>query len=152
MWEINNELQLLGFLRSVALGGLLCVFYDFLKAYRIAAKPSAVSVMVQDILYFCLCAPITFCFLLSVTNGEIRGFVFVGAVFGFILLRLTISGILVKILVFVFKGGLKISAVFNRGIYNICVLIYRLFDKIMLLLVKNLKKAANCLKKVLKKR
>lgn len=118
MWEIDNLSQLLGFLYSAALGGIYCIVYDFLRALRKEIKFSTAAVFVSDILYSLFCAVTCFCFLLSVTGGQPRAFVFAGAAVGFISTRLTVS----RILFFVFSKALgavqfifkRISALFSR--------------------------------------
>ena len=111
MWEIDNLSQLIGFLYSAALGGFYCVAYDILRALRREIKLGTAAVFATDILYSVLCAITCFCFLLSVTGGEPRAFVFAGAAVGFVIIRLTVS----RILVFVFSKMLKAGRfVFDR--------------------------------------
>ncbi len=118
MWEIDNLSQLLGFLYSAALGGVYCLIYDILRALRAEIKFGTASVFVSDILYSLFCAVTCFCFLLSVTGGEPRAFVFVGATVGFAVTRLTVSRVWFFILSkaiwalrFIFA---RISALFAR--------------------------------------
>ncbi len=151
MWEIDNKIQAVSLLQSVLLGVFFCIFYDFFKAYRLAAKPKRNVVFIQDIVYFIICAPLTFCFLLSVTNGEIRGYVFISAVLGFALTRLTLSRTIVKVLTAFFILLLKISKASNRLIDKISKLILKLFKRISLLYLKICKNIRKCFKKVLKK-
>ncbi len=118
MWEIDNLSQLLGFLYSAALGGIYCIVYDFLRVLRKEIKFGTVAVFVSDILYSLFCAVICFCFLLSVTGGQPRAFVFAGAAAGFAATRLTVSRILffvlskaLRAIQFIFK---RISALLSR--------------------------------------
>ena len=96
MWEINNALQLLNFFRSVILGMLFCVFYDFITAIRRNSIENTLRVFFYDLFYFAICAPTLFCFLLATTNGELRGFIFIGIFIGFIIARVTVSPFIVK--------------------------------------------------------
>lgn len=124
MWEIDNLSQLIGFLYSAVLGGVYCLTYDILRALRAEIKFGTAAVFVTDILYSILCAITCFCFLLSVTGGEPRAFVFAGAAVGFVILRLTVS----RVLVLVFSKMLKaarfvfnwISSLFGRFFAVIC--------------------------------
>lgn len=124
MWEIDNLSQLIGFLYSAALGGFYCVAYDILRALRSEIKLGTAAVFATDILYSVLCAITCFCFLLSVTGGEPRAFVFAGAAVGFVILRLTVS----RVLVLVFSKMVKaarfvfnwISSLFGRFFAVIC--------------------------------
>lgn len=151
MWEIDNLSQLLGFLYSVALGAVFCLVYDLFRAVRAEIKFGAAAVFAADILYSVICAVLCFCFLLSVTGGEIRFFVLAGAAVGFAVSRFTVSRILyfaltrtVRAVLFAFA---RISLVSGRFF----ALISRGFD----FLLKKAKKICvffqNTLKKYLKK-
>lgn len=147
MWEISNSLQVISFLRSLILGAVFCLIFDIFKGYRLAANPSKALVFVQDIIYFAIISPITFCFLLSVTNGEIRAYVFIGALLGFILFRLSLSRILLKILTFIFKWILKFFALFNVWVYGICIWFFVFLTKIISNIRKIFKRKENVSKK-----
>ena len=152
MWEIDNLSQLLAFLYSAALGGIYCIIYDFLRALRKEIKFGTAAVFVSDILYSLICAVTCFCFLLAVTGGQPRGFVFAGAAVGFLATRLTVS----RILFFVLSKALRaIQLIFKQ----ILALLSRFFTVITAqteLLSKKVKKICgltlNTLKKHLKKK
>lgn len=91
MWEINNSLQLLSFARALILGIIICLIYDILRACRKIYNYSTVSIFLQDIIFSVIMAFSVFLFLLSVTNGEMRGFVLIGLALGFIFSRLSVS-------------------------------------------------------------
>ena len=74
MWEISINDQMLTLLYSLCLGVILCVFYDVFKAFHKAGFNSPLQVFIGDILYCVIAAFATFLFLLSRTNGEIRGY------------------------------------------------------------------------------
>ncbi len=83
MWEISSNLQIANFLRAVLLGGFFCLLYDLFSAARKAGANSTAAVFLQDIFYFVIIAPITFCFLLATTNGEVRAYIIFGVFLGF---------------------------------------------------------------------
>ena len=151
MWEINNLSQLLGFIYSAALGGIYCLVYDVLRALRAEIKFGTAAVFLSDILYSLVCAAACFCFLLAVTAGEPRMFVFAGAAVGFLVIRLTLS----KLWFFILSLALRAARfVFKR----ISVALGRIFPLIgagIGLLGKKAKKiydlSSNTLKKHLKK-
>lgn len=151
MWEIDIELQIFHLGLAAALGGIFCLLYDLFRAIRLAVKCSDIAVFFQDILYFCILAPVTFCFLLSTTNGQVRGYIIFGIVTGFAITRCTLSFLLMKIYsfllkwVFAFFGAVKRikEAVFTR--IEAVAGVFRTKTE------KNLKKAVNTLKKLLKK-
>lgn len=146
MWEIDNLSQLLGFLYSAALGVFYCWVYDMLRALRAEIKLSATAVFVTDILYSAFCAVICFCFMLSVTAGEIRAFVFVGAAVGFAVSRLTVSRFLffaftrtVRAVRFVF---VRVSLCFGRffaWVYSVFYFLRKKLQKISVFLRNTLK-------------
>ena len=78
MWEISINDQILTLLYSLCLGVILCVYYDIFRAFHKAGFDSPFQVFIGDILYCVTAAFATFLFLLSRTNGEIRGYVLDG--------------------------------------------------------------------------
>lgn len=151
MWEISNTLQLLGFFRSALFGVAFCLFYDVLRAHRKVYSPSDIKVFIQDVAYFSVCAPITFCLFLSITNGELRLYVFAGIVTGFVLMRLTVSRFFFLILVKLIN---LIKIIFER-LTDILNRFFSFFEGILSAISaffrKFFKKAGNSLKKLLKK-
>ena len=152
MWEIDNLSQLLGFLYSAVLGGIYCIVYDCLRALRKEIKFSTAAVFVSDILYSLFCAVTCFCFLLAVTGGQPRGFVFAGAAVGFLITRLTVS----RVLFFAFSKVLRgmrfifkwISVIFSRFFTAISAPTERFGKKVKKIFILSV----NTLKKHLKKK
>ncbi|HCC34303.1 MAG TPA: hypothetical protein DEQ02_01195 [Ruminococcaceae bacterium] len=95
--DITFTGQTLSFFIAIGTGFCLCLFYDVFRIVRLAAKPSAVSVFFQDIVFFAVCALVTFCLLMVRCRGEIRGYMIAGELFGFIFCRNTISQLIMKI-------------------------------------------------------
>lgn len=152
MWEIDNLSQLLGFLYSAALGGVYCIVYDALRALRAEIKFGTALVFVSDILYSVFCAVTCFCFLLSVSFGQPRAFVFAGAALGFIATRLTVS----RILFFVFTKVLRASKLVFRRFSALLSRFFVLIGSARERFIKKVKKIcglpSNTLKKHLKKK
>ena len=151
MWEIDNLSQLLGFLYAAVLGAFYCCVYDVLRALRAEIKLGTAAVFVTDILYSAFCALTCFCFMLSVTAGEIRGFVFAGAAVGFAASRLTLSRLLffvfTKIVRAVRLVFIRVSLCFGRFFALTC----SVFDFLRKKLQKICVFLRNTLKKHLKK-
>lgn len=108
MWEINLNHQALTVLLGVFMGAVFCLLFDTFKALRIFLKLKTAGVFITDIIFFTIAAPIEFCFLLSRSCGEIRGFILVAEAVGFFCLKYTFSKIYLKILLFIFKTTRKI--------------------------------------------
>ena len=151
MWEISNQLQLLSFFRASVLGGIYCLAYDLLRGYRKVNEGSAISVFFQDLIYFLLITPVTFCFLLATTNGELRLYIFSGIVLGFVLIRLTLSKLFVLMIKIFFGFISRLLSLISKGITVISAFLDRITAKIADISGVFLKKGRNSLKKVLKK-
>ena len=117
MWEISNSLQLINFGWSVVLGILFCVIYDILRALRKVIEFSTLGVFFQDIFFSLIVAFATFTYLLSVTNGELRGFIFIGIIFGFLLSRVSFSLVFVPFLRWIIGLIYGIFSVVSNWIY-----------------------------------
>ena len=140
MWEINNNLQAVSFLRALILGFIYCICYDILKALRKVGLNSKRNVFTEDIIYFILISPITSIFLLATTNGELRFYIIIGIIFGFLSFKLTVSKFFVFILEYIFKK-----------IYYFLKSILNIIDKFRLRCNEICINTENILKKVLKK-
>lgn len=151
MWEINNFSQILSFLYSFILGSIYCIVYDVIRAARKGFRCSDFAVFLQDIIFWLLCAVTCFCFLLSVTYGEIRAYIIIGIIFGFIVFRLTVSRVLYFILLRIMRA---LNFIFKKT--NHALLVFFAFcDKEIEAFFKKtghfLKIAGISLKKLLKK-
>lgn len=143
MWEISNSLQLLSFVRALLLGVIICLGYDVLRAYRKVYDFSGLGIFFQDIFFSILSAFVVFIFLLGVTNGEMRAYIFLGLSIGFVLSRLTLSRIWFFSLRLVLS---KIKSIFS--LVSSCI--YKAFDKIVGYAATFFKKSFKTVKKLLK--
>ncbi len=135
MWEISNINQLKAFVYSVILGGILNVVYIlFFSVAKLTTKKIKKDVI--DILFWILVTLPDFCFLLAVTNGEIRGYILIGEFFGFFI------GYLVW-----WKKFNRFFLVIFRGYYNIS---RKVLSKSKNFLVKNIEFLKKYAKKFLK--
>ena len=80
---ITNGGQLQELFMAGGLGFLLGAFYDVFRVIRLLMRPSAKVVFFQDLLFFALSSVVTFLFALAVTGGELRFYLFLGLVTGF---------------------------------------------------------------------
>lgn len=100
------------FLMSVVLGAALGVVYDFFRVFRIvfplAAKTAAVAV--QDIIFWLIYGFCIFCYGTIVCRGEIRFYVILGSLVGFVLYILTLGNLvtgIIRTVVTAFYKGLR---------------------------------------------
>lgn len=147
MWEINNASQLMGFFYSVLLGIFYCLLYDVIRAIRAEIRSSSVAIFIGDIIYSLFCAISCFCFLLSVTGGELRIFVFLGIALGFIASRLTVS----KPLHFILRKFVKMIYFVYRWISDILNRFFAFCEKNIELIAMEIKKIIKKLVKSSKK-
>ncbi len=151
MWEINLTNQITSFLLSLALGIAFCLVYDILRVAHKLGLNSFWAVFFTDIIYWVVASFVTFLFLIARTNGELRGYIFVGEIIGFFLCRMTISRLFFSVLYFCFKKLLILKNIFSGIIF----LFYQKFDcfesKIRCLFCRFFKRVVKTVKKVLKK-
>ena len=150
MWEINVWDQTQTFLFSLLLGAIFCLFYDVFRAMRKTGINSFVSVFITDMLFWIISAFATYLFLLSRTNGQLRGYVLLSLTGGFVICRISISNIFVKALTFLFTLAFKGFDKINKGANKILGAINAFFDKIYIFFAKKLILWLKSAKKVLK--
>lgn len=143
MWEIDNNFQLFSFGLSIALGVIFCILYDVLRAVRKISKMTDLAVFFQDIGYFMVIAFVVFLFLMAFANGEIRGYILLGILFGFILCFLTLSRFTLKIFTIIFGFLNNINLKIINYLNNI-------IDKIAAFSIKTIKKISSLLNNIKK--
>lgn len=143
MWEINSASQILTFLYSIVLGFSLGIFFDLPRSFRSIVRYKKSFMFISDLFFWIISAFFTFCFYLVFTNGELRGFVVFGILIGFLIERLTLSQLLVKI----YK---KIFLYFKRVFRRFVALRNKIIDKTFDVLSAAFKKGKIMLKKCIK--
>ena len=135
---------------ALLLGAILCFFYDIIRVTRLLGANSFFAVFTGDILFWLLSALSTFIFLIATTNGEIRGYVILSSVIGFLLYRFTIGRIvffsLKTILGFVKRVTIKAS----DKTAKICYVAERYTNKMFAKLIYYCKVILISVKKLLK--
>ena len=123
MWEIDIKFQLLTFLFACILGALYSAFYDVFRALRLVKNQKPFTIFLEDLFYFITLAFITFFYLLAFTNGEVRFYVIIGIVLGFIVFYILLSKynlLLLKCLFKIIFHNLKTSLknfYFSKGFH-----------------------------------
>ena len=146
MWEISNNNQIITFVLSIALGGVFCLLYDVVRAIRKVGLNSTFAVNVSDILIWVVFAFATFIFLMARTNGEIRGYVLCGELLGFVLMRISISKVLYKLLLVIFLKITSVKRKIDRCFYTFVIKV----EKRLLKELKYVPKIFKSIKKFLK--
>lgn len=91
MWEISSYSQYICFLYSLVLGVSLGIVYDLFKLDRLLFKRSKIFLFFSDILFWLISAFLIFTFCVIFSNGQIRGYIVLGTLLGFVIYRLTLS-------------------------------------------------------------
>lgn len=138
MWEISVYNQILTFLWSLVLGAVGCFTYDIICSIRRVYMWSYWIVFISDVLMWLICAFVTFIFLISRTNGEIRSYVLLGEALGFFILRISISKFIVMFFAFVFTK-IKKACNYARNYF------YQFFETVEQIVVKFMRNMANFL-------
>lgn len=89
--------QTIHFLQSILLGAVFGLLYDAFRITRIAVKTPRGVVFAEDIIFFTICAVLSFFFLMSTLDGQLRLFLFVGIGLGALLYSLTLGIAVMKI-------------------------------------------------------
>ncbi|MBR0465987.1 MAG: spore cortex biosynthesis protein YabQ [Clostridia bacterium] len=114
MWEISNKGQIINLLYSLSLGGIFCLCYDFLRAFRYCFRSKTLFYFFSDLLFFALSGVVTFLLLLALTYGEIRGYVILGILLGFVLFRIIFSKITLWLFIKLWSFILKLLSFVSK--------------------------------------
>lgn len=137
---IDIEAQLYTFFLSTVLGLIFCLFYDILRILHKFYIKGFLEVFILDLLYWIVCAVVTFCFLIIRCSGIIRGFVIFGIILGFIVTRFTLSRCFMFVFSKLFKIIFAILHFVNCKITTILVSIAKYFKNYALNVKKVLQK------------
>ena len=86
------------FLYSILIGAILSFLYDLFRVLRKEVGHKNLVVAFEDILFWIICTAFMFVFIYNINYGEIRAYVFIGAIIGCIFYYLTISKVIVRLL------------------------------------------------------
>jgi spore cortex biosynthesis protein YabQ len=100
--------QLFYFLSTIIAGIAVGVLFDIYRVVLIYNNPNKILLAISDVLYWVLCAFITFVFFLYANNGNLRYYTFIGIIFGlFLYFKLASKKFIIavrSIIFFVIKG------------------------------------------------
>ncbi len=89
--QLTIASQSLSFLISCLLGVALGALYDVFRISRIALPTPTAVIWVEDVLYFLICAVLTFMYMLTVAEGQVRFFILIGELIGASLYYFTVG-------------------------------------------------------------
>ena len=138
--EFSLATQTVYFLYSILFGIILSAVYDVVRVIRFMGFTKLWQIILSDVVYFFVCAVLTFLFSLPFNNGSVRYFVLFGEAVGFILYRFTLGEVMAKVYCFliriihrIFKKSLEILIFFSNKllkanrfvVYNVGVIIHK---------------------------
>lgn len=105
--EITLFSQTTFFLLSILLGAILSLLFDGIRVANAVLKDNLKRVFFEDIFYFILSAVVTFIYILIVNMGEIRVYIIVGEIIGWVLYRFTLGNFIFKIVLIIVNFIMK---------------------------------------------
>lgn len=102
--------QLIYFCQSIFLGVISSFIFDFFKILRLSIKHNNIFIFIEDIIFFIILSLLTYNFMINISFGQIRIFILIGELIGFILYKFSISDFIVKSITYIIS---IISALFK---------------------------------------
>ncbi|NLK87123.1 MAG: spore cortex biosynthesis protein YabQ [Clostridiaceae bacterium] len=99
--------QVIVFLWTTVCGMAAAFVYDLFRIFRKAVKTGSLVTFVQDVLYWLIVAVIMSITVFYSNDGELRGFLFLGAFIGAVLYALMFSRVIMSSSLFIIKVTVK---------------------------------------------
>lgn len=137
--------QLYTLLYFILTGAIIGILFDIFRILRKSFKTSDIITYIHDFLFWILTGAILLFSIFTFNNGELRGYIFIGIIFGIIIYLLLFSKYFIKILVSIISFIKKIIGYPVKIIYHfikkyLLKPIYAFFAKIILKIKKNIPK------------
>jgi spore cortex biosynthesis protein YabQ len=136
------------FVEAMIVGAVFGIVYDVFRIGRVAFRTPAIIVFAEDILFFAVCAVITFFFGLTVIDGALRLFVLLGELCGGILYPVTVGKLVLAVSTRIIEA---IRAFFRFVIRKILVPAWALLLRVAALMLRPMMFFYKILKKTLQK-
>lgn len=95
--------QVIVFLSTALCGMVIALVYDMFRIFRKAVRTGSIMTFVQDILYWIIASVIMFVTIYCSNDGELRGFLFLGAFLGVILYAFAFSRAIMNSSLFIIR-------------------------------------------------
>ncbi len=118
MWEITLSLQTRSFFLALIAGAAFCLLFEVYQIFLKALKLKRAGVFICDVLLFLALGFFDFCFFLSLTFGEVRGYVFFGQIIGFFIVKKTVAKYFATVLQIVSRPFFKLFLFIKRRIFG----------------------------------
>jgi spore cortex biosynthesis protein YabQ len=124
---VSVSAQAFTFLCSVAGGIAIALIYDFFRIKRKTFKTGVFLIYIEDLLYWLLVAVIMFTMVYYSNEGELRGYLFIGALLGAVFYALLLSRPVMSSSMFVIN---ILRRVF-RAVYSVVSYPFRLLFRLL---------------------
>ncbi len=124
---ITLSSQSISFLISCVVGIGLGVLYDIFRISRIAVHTPTAVILFEDVLYFFICAIITFLYMLTVIEGQVRFFILIGELIGASVYYFTVGRLVMAL-------SQAIIGVIKKLIWGILRIVFTPLIKFMMLI------------------
>ena len=128
------------FFYALGFGFLLGILYDVFRTLRLIISGSKSFVFFMDLLYFTVCAFLTFCFIMVADSGRVRIYVALGEILGWFIYYFSFGAI-----------ALKVSNAIIRFFRRIFKAISKPFKRIFSILWRKISKFGDFSKKIIRK-
>lgn len=146
--------QTLLFLIFTINGVLIGIIFDIFRISRKTIKTSDFVTYIEDFLFWIITSIILLYSIFTYNNGELRFFMFLAVILGFLLYLFTISSYLIKINVKIINLVKKVFLKIFEIIYNPFIKVFKILKKIIikpiLFIIVNLRKGMKNIRKNLK--
>ena len=154
--ELSISGQALDFLLSCLLGVGLGALYDVFRILRLAFWHGKIIISIQDIIFFILAAVSSFLFMLFRCEGQLRFYVLLGELLGFIVYYFTVGFLVIrmsKCIIYLIKNILFLFyKIFIRTFFKLFFFILRKIKMFFMYIVSKLKKLSRISKFRLQKK
>lgn len=135
-------------------GVLIGIIFDIFRILRKTIKTSDFVTYIEDFLFWIITSIVLFYSIFTYNNGEIRFFMFLAVILGFVLYLFTISSYLIKINVKIINTikriFLKLFEIIYRPLIKIFKILKRVVLKPILFIIINIRKSMKNIKNSLK--
>lgn len=90
----EQQLYVIGW--SCLLGTMLGAFYDLFRVFRLIFSKGWVSVIIQDIIFWCVAGLATFAHILAINKGQVRLYILLSILLGFMIYYYTMGRLIFK--------------------------------------------------------
>ena len=124
--DLSISQQAWVFLWSLLLGAGLGLLYDFFRILRLAIRWNSFWIFIQDLLYWFICAVATFFYIFATNSGEVRWYIFFGALCGAGIYFVTLSVLLMRSS----RAVIRFFKMLLHGLWDLITLPFRFFGMV----------------------